>query len=104
MTPPGFRREHWLSVFSPIQSSENKTFVLSNFSNSGTSFESDRSFVLPFGRPKCDASIQEPPLDKIYLIVGSAATIQELSDIRPASSKGTLKSTLTKAFFSEKSI
>ena len=96
MTSPDFSLEHWVSVFSPIQSSENITFVLSNFSNSGTSFKY-RSFVYLLGALSV-MLVTGAALDKIYLIVGMP-TILELSDIRPASSKGILKSTLTKLFF-----
>jgi hypothetical protein len=46
--------------------------------------------------------MQDPFFDKMYLIVGRAATILELSLILPELLNGTLKSTLMKTFFPEK--
>ena len=59
---------------------------------------SERFWSCPLGLPRCDINTQAPPLLIMCSIVGFAAKILELSATFLWLSRGTLKSTLIKAF------
>ena len=58
--------------------------------------ESDGSF--PSGLPRCDISMHAPPSFNTWSMVGFDALILELSATSKLLSRGTLKSTLIRAF------
>jgi hypothetical protein len=85
---------------SPMQSLANKTFVFNSSSSLLKICLSEYLSVGPsFGLPRCDIKITLPPSFSIFFIVGIAALILVSSETLKLSSKGTLKSTLTKTFF-----
>ena len=88
-----------LALF-PIISFASFTSLPNNLDNSFATGSNEKSlFTCPFGLPKCEQRITLQSLSNKYFIVGRAPTILLLSVIFLFSSKGTLKSHLTKTFF-----
>ncbi len=97
---PSFISSITLILSGLMQSSEKSTGRPSAVvRNSAATFSEYLRFFSPFGLPRWLISMHFPPFSVIAYIVGRLSMILLASVIFPFSSRGTLKSTLTRTLF-----